>query len=307
MKQMPGVARRPMVASAGLVLGGALWGVFWIPLRGFEHFGLQGAWPGMLIYLAAALVLAPFAWRGRAVISRHWRGLAICGLSTGTAFSLYANSLMLTEVVRSILLFYLTPVWATLLGLVFLGERLTPPRVMALVLGLAGLVVILSDGAGLPLPRNIGDWMALASGMAWAFGSLQLYKLGSVAISHQVTAFVMGSLLAAAVVLLLGGQAMNGAPALATLSRAFPWALLTVLYLLPTLFLTLWPATLLSPGRVGLLLMGEVIIGVASAAAWSGEPFGLREAAGSVLIVSAGFVEVLGHRARPIEIRRQDI
>jgi drug/metabolite transporter (DMT)-like permease len=287
-----------MVASAGLVLGGALWGLFWLPARAFERIGLDGAWPVALIYLAATLLMLPLAWRQRQMIMDHWPALLVCGSLTGTAFTLYSTSLLLTEVVRAILLFYLTPVWATLLGLVFLGERLTLARSLALVLGLAGLLVVLSTANGLPWPRNLGDWMALASGIVWAYGSLQLYKLGAVALSEQVMAFIVGSLVAASAVLVLGGQAVNGAPSIATLTSVFPWALLTVFYVVPALVLTIWPATLLSPGRVGLLLMSEVVIGVASAAAWSGEPFGLRETLGSALIVSAGLVEVLGHRTR---------
>jgi drug/metabolite transporter (DMT)-like permease len=58
------------------------------------------------------------------------------------------------------------------------------------------------------------------------------------------------------------------------------------------IFLTIWPATLLTPARVGLLLMSEVVVGLISAAVFSGEPFGLREATGAVLIVSAAVLEI---------------
>jgi len=75
-----------------------------------------------------------------------------------------------------------------------------------------------------------------------------------------------------------------------------PWGLLVALFVLPTVFLTLWPAMLLSPGRVGILLMSEVVVGVASAAAFTGEPFGGREALGTALIVAAGGLDVLGRR-----------
>jgi drug/metabolite transporter (DMT)-like permease len=39
------------------------------------------------------------------------------------------------------------------------------------------------------------------------------------------------------------------------------------------------------------------VVGVASAAALTGEPFGLREALGTALIVGAAAAEVLGQRA----------
>ena len=67
-------------------------------------------------------------------------------------------------------------------------------------------------------------------------------------------------------------------------------------YLLPMLILTGWPASVLTPGRGGILLMSDVVVGVFSAALFAGEPFGWREGLGTVLIVGAAFVEVLGKR-----------
>ena len=72
-----------------------------------------------------------------------------------------------------------------------------------------------------------------------------------------------------------------------------PWSLATAVYLFPMMALTLWPATILTPARVGLLLLSEVLVGVSSAAMFAGEPFGLRELAGSLLIVTALLTEVL--------------
>jgi len=46
-----------------------------------------------------------------------------------------------------------------------------------------------------------------------------------------------------------------------------------------------------------LLLLSEVVVAVASAAALTGEPFGLREALGTTLIIAAGAVEALGRRS----------
>ena len=70
-------------------------------------------------------------------------------------------------------------------------------------------------------------------------------------------------------------------------------ALLLGALALPMLALTVWPPTILTPGRIGILFQSEVLVGVASAAIWAGEPFGWREAIGTVLIVSSALVEVM--------------
>ena len=60
----------------------------------------------------------------------------------------------------------------------------------------------------------------------------------------------------------------------------------------------LWGVRLVSPGRAGLLLMMEVVTGLATAAAFAGEPFGVAQTVGSLLIVAAALVEVLPARGR---------
>lgn len=289
------------VASFAIIIGGVFWGLFWLPIRALGEAGLQGAWPGALVYSATALYLLPLVILRRRRFTALWRPLAVCGLFTGIGFSFYATSLLLTDVVRVILLFYLTPVWGTLLGLAILGERLTINRIVALLLGIAGLLVVLGAGTQFPWPQNIGDWLALGSGLSWAYASLRLYQMGSVAVPEQVSAFVAGGLVVSLVVAAIGGSVLGGMPSLHAFQLSTPIALATGLYMLPMLVLTIWPATILTPGRVGLLFMSEVVVGVASAALLTGEPFGLREMVGTALIVSAAIAEILGRRSATVE------
>lgn len=283
-------------AALALLLGGALWGVVWIPLRALAELGLPGAWPGLMLFAGAALAAAPIAIARRRTLAARAGPLLRCGLLTGAAIGLYAVSLTLTEVARAVLLFYLTPVWGALLGALVLGERLGPRRLAALALGLAGLAVVLGIADGPPLPRDAGDWLALVSGLAWALGSLEVHRLRGVAAADQGLAFLFGALAVSAAAIPLAGGAL-GVPPAATLLAALGWGALASLYLAPTLLLTLWPAQILPPGRVGLLLMSEVVVGVATAALLAGEPFGSREAAGAALILSAAALEVTAREA----------
>lgn len=280
-------------ASITLVIGGMMWGLYWIPVRFFFDLGLTGPWPGIAMYASALLVLVPLIWREKTALALQWRDLVLSGMFTGAAFSLYSISLVYTEVVRSILLFYLTPIWGTILGVLFLGERLGIGRLAGLACGIGGLFVVLGGTSFVPWPQNIGDWLALASGICWALGSLGLYRTANISVSGQVFAFVTGAML-----LSLIGLAFLPGPVLPAIAQGdYFWVvqfgLLSALFVLPMVFMTIWPATKLSPARVGLLLMSEVVVGIASAAALSGEPFGLRELLGTLLIVSAAVLEIV--------------
>ncbi len=280
-------------ASIALVCGGMLWGLYWIPVRFFVEMGLNGAWPGIAMYISALVVLVPVLWRARSALAREWRGLVFSGMFTGAAFSLFSISLVYTDVVRSILLFYLTPIWGTVLGIVFLGERLGAFRLLGLLCGIGGLVVVLGGEQSIPRPRNTGDWLALVSGMTWAVGTLGLYRTSAVPVSGQVFAFLVGALILSLISLLFGAGSLGSGDAIEVIRGALPYAALSVLYTIPMIFLTIWPSTLLTPARVGLLLMSEVVVGLISAALLSGEPFGLREFVGASLIVSAAFLEIV--------------
>ena len=168
---------------------------------------------------------------------------------------------------------------------------------IGLILGLGGLFTVLGGDQGIPLPRNVGDWLALVSGVTWAFGSLGLYRAQGVPIPGQVFAFVTGALIVAGVGILVEFQFGQMAPSAEILTGAAPYAALSVVFILPMLFLTIWPATLLSPARVGLLLMSEVVVGLFSAALFSGEPFGWRELLGAMLIVGAAVLEMTPGRS----------
>ncbi len=278
------------VASVALVFGGMMWGLYWIPVRFFVDQGLSGAWPGIVMYSAALVGLAPFLWRDWRDLVLRWQDLMFSGVFTGAAFGLFTISLIYTDVVRAILLFYLTPVWGTIVGLVFLGERLTLIRLLGLACGLGGMVIVLGGEQIIPWPSNAGDWAALLSGMAWAVGTLGLYRASGISVPGQVFAFITGALLLSVASLAFSAGALSEQSDV--IVRVLPIALLSVLYTLPMIFLTIWPATLLTPARVGLLLMSEIVVGLISAAVFSGEPFGLRELIGATLIVSAALLEI---------------
>jgi len=290
--------RADLVPSVAVAVSGVLWGLFWLPFRAFGEAGFEGGWASLAFYLGATLMLLPWALMRWRRLRAAGSGLILTGAIAGAAFSLYATALLLTEVVRVLLLFYLTPVWGTLLGRFLLGERITLFRGLALVLGLAGLLVILGFEDGFPLPRNVGDWMALAAGIAWAYGSLRIYVEPGIEAYETTFAFFAGGLLVTGVVAFLPIEANAAVPTLAMLGEAWPWLLLLVaVFGVPPVLITLWGAARLTPGRVGILLMGEVAVGIVSAALWAGEPFGSREMLGTVLIVGAAVVELMQRQA----------
>lgn len=88
----------------------------------------------------------------------------------GQAAWLYALTLIPLAVLISIE--FTTPIWTAILAVGFLGERLSQPRLAAIVLGLIGVVVIVRPGVG-----SVDPGQVVVLGAAVCFGiSLVLVK-----------------------------------------------------------------------------------------------------------------------------------
>lgn len=283
----------PVWPNLGVGLAGVVWGCFWIPARYFDANGLSHGLMSTALFAVTVLALLPWALLRFRPAAQERGSLLHIAVFAGTAYAFYANSLILTEVVRALLLFYLTPIWSTILGITLLGERLSWARVLAITLGIGGAMVILGLDHGPPLPRNAGDWMALSAGMIWAYACVGIARSDHVPVAHQTFAWIVGALVMSALVVVVLTPGAIAAPRLET-EPVLAFLAFALIINLPCMVIVVWGAQLLSPGRIGILLAGEIAFGVVSAAILTDEPFGMREAVGTLLILSAVLVEVLG-------------
>ena len=279
------------LAKIACAYSGMVWGLFWIPLRTLEGAGITGLWATLVFYAAPLVLAAPIlVWRWREFIAGG-AGLQITGIIAAFGLVLYSMSVLYTDIVKAILLFYLTPIWSTLLGRVVLGETITPVRWLAMALGLVGIVTIFGIDSGVPVPRNIGDWLALASGIMWAITAVRLRRETNNAIELSNVNFLWSFVFALGFLLIANQSPM---PDWGTALPSLPWWMILMLIAIVSGPVTsIWGAKYLSPGIVGLLFMTEISVGAVTAALWSGEPFGWREVAGILLISSAGVLESL--------------
>jgi len=288
-----------LLPSLMLVIAAAGWGLFWIPLRKLEEAGLDAGAATLGQFLTPTMVLLPIAlWlaiRGDKTGLGRWK----TAIFTGGAFALYADSLLLTEVARALILFYVSPAWSTMLEVWLMKRRLNMARVVAIVLGFAGLYVILGGDGTLPIPRNAGDWMAILSGMFWAYGSTRIRMTGGASTFENVFSFFVFGTFVAAILAFLPIEAMGEMPTGAEIAEFAPWLLLiTLVFLIPAMWMQLFGAARVDPGRVGILFQTEALFGIVSAAILTTEPFGWKEAVGSVLVVGSALTEVLVNRPR---------
>ncbi|PLX39210.1 MAG: EamA/RhaT family transporter [Hyphomicrobiales bacterium] len=284
--------RTTLVASLIVIATGALWGFYWLPVRRLAESGLPGSWGTFAIVAAAALLLAPFTfWRRRRLQMADPLALLSVALG-GAAFVLYSVGFVYGQVAVIILLFFLTPVWSTLIGRYVMGWSTPRLRIVAIAVGLVGLVVLLGADGEVPVPRGTGEWLALLSGLLWSFATTGIRAKPALGPAEAAFVFAVGATLGALALApalepwpeSFGGSELAISIAMAIAAGGLWWGV--------SMASLMWATARLEPARVGILLMTEVLVGSLSAALFAGENLGPLEIVGGALVVCAGILEV---------------
>ena len=152
------------------------WGTTWVTMR----IALEEI-PPFSMRLATltlgALVLTSFArFQGRTLAIPHrrtWVHICMASLFNIVAFSMFTPFAQLSaETSRVAIMVYTMPIWAAMLALPILGERLTSTRIAALALCIAGMTILISPLATLGIP--LGILLALGAAVSWAAGTVYL-------------------------------------------------------------------------------------------------------------------------------------
>ena len=285
-----------VVPSLGVMLAGALWGLLWYPVVELDKQGLGVGLSSAIFYAVTALCAFPGI-----LISGTLKQITQTPSSyivMGSAFTLYTFALLLTQPINAILLFYLTPAWSILLGKIFFREPIGLLRVLVVIMGFSGVGLVLG-ATSLPLPKVLGDWIALASGALWALGTTMSNRAASQDSWVRLMQFAIAGIISTGVLaLLLSGAAPKVLTAAAN-ADTLAWAIIIgfVLFAIPNL-LVIWGTSRLSSTRVGVLLMMEVVVGTIAIVLLSTEPLVAFQIVGAALIFAAGVVEVISRDSR---------
>ncbi|MFM9917180.1 MAG: DMT family transporter [Rhizobacter sp.] len=284
-----------------VLLGSAtMWGLLWWPLKGFATAGLSGPMLSLLTYGAVGVCGIGFLWRQRPAWRSQAGLLLLMTLVGGWANTAFVQALMIGDVVRVMLLFYLAPVWSVLGGRVFLGESIGPRRALAVALALAGLWFVIGGSAAWAEPLGKADWLALSAGLAFAGHNVISRAAQAIPMLSKTVAVFVGCGLLSALLVTLNGSAwpvVNASIALALAGYAFGWLLLAT---------ATWQygVTHLESGRAGLILTVELLVAVVSAVLLGDSTLLPREWAGGVLIALAALIEASDSNAsQPEETR----
>jgi len=169
------------LAIASLLFSASLWGILWYPLRLLNSAGLSAVWSSLIMYFAAAVLAIPFLLKRDILNLAKRKDLLLLALAAGITNVAFVVALIEGEVMRVMLLFYLSPLWTVLLGRWWLKEKLSFSAIVMLLTAMSGSIVMLwNPNIGWPWPHDLADWLALMASIAFSVNNVQARKLADV-------------------------------------------------------------------------------------------------------------------------------
>jgi len=289
----------PLLPVLALVFNALVWGASWWPFRQLEAHGLHPLWATALVFLLAVVaigVVRPRAFVQVATMPTLW----ILMLAAGCTNAAFNWGVVVGDVVRVVLLFYLMPLWTVLLARFILHEALTPSAGIRVVCAIAGAAIVLwPEGRGLsmdtlPMPRALPDWLGLAGGFSFSLNNVMLRREAARPEEGRALAmFLGGALVSAALASVLSSKGL--APWPPPLSGA--WAVIALvlagLFIFSNLSLQFGAARL--PANVtSVVMLCEVVFASASAIALGAGQMTAPLAMGGGLIIGAALLAASG-------------
>jgi len=278
--------REGLILLASLAL---FWGTNW-PAMKLAVSGID-PWTFRTLCLAAGggglLLVARMAGRSLAIPKTDLRPLILVSLLNVTGWQLFsAFGLTYMGAGRAAIIAFTMPLWASLLGVLVLGERMNAARIAGLALGLAGMGFLLAPEVERLIAAPWGVLLMLGAAVSWAAGTVALkarrWTMDTLQLSGwQLTLGGLPVLLGAVVaghpetLLTASGASLAGAVYAMLIPMIYcHWAWFRVV--------ALFPANVAAIGTLAI-----PVVGVFSSALLLGEPLGFGELAALVLVVAA--------------------
>lgn len=274
--------------TLGLLYGATYWGVVWYPTRWLESQGMQGAWLTLVGYASAFVIFIPFARLTLGALREQPMDAFWLFLAAGWTNVAFVLAVLEGEVVRVVLLFYLSPVWTVLLGRWLLHEHFTWRTAVMLGFGLSGAMVMLWDPALGQVPLNAADILAVSAGLAFAVNNVMTRRITSMGVRAKTQMAWAG------VVVVSLATIAAVSPELPQVS-ALAWSAAVALgvcgFFLSTLAV-MYGVTHMPVQRSAVIMLFELVVGAASAWWLAGEVVSGEEWVGGSLILAAALIAI---------------
>ena len=282
-------------AIFGLLFGAVCWGVIWYPYRIMADAGVSGVASSFYTYCIAIVL-------GGMLFAKHWRGILtlpksaiwLCVVAGFTNLS-YVLAVIDGEVMRVMLLFYLSPLWTLVLARYWLKEPLTKMGLLAIFIAMIGAYIMLANPFSAnanhwPLPQNKAEWLALGAGIGFSLTNVITRKSVHLSLAAKSMLVWVG---VAGMAFMLMPFISEQIPSPLFFNATHWWMMLLIaLLLMAATLLVQYGVTKIAAMRASVLFLFELVVAAVASYCWANESMTVNEWIGGSFIIAAGLLSV---------------
>ncbi|MHB1144646.1 MAG: DMT family transporter [Thiobacillus sp.] len=282
---MPSIPLQRTLAVSSLVYAATLWGLVWYPYRLLDQAGVGGIASSLFSYATPLLLLGWLHGRALHAARGHWLWLAALGLAAGWTNLAYVLAVLEGEVVRVLLLFYLSPLWTVLFARFLLHEKLNRAGWAVMALAAGGALAMLWQAGDWPLPRNTAEWLGLSAGVMFAASNVISRHLDGVTEGAKAVSIWAG----VAVLTVIGLAAKPAELDFMADAEAATWLLLfgVGLAIGSMTYAVQYGLARVPANQAIVIFLSELVVAAIAAYFLSDERMGVQEWVGAAMIITA--------------------
>ena len=267
-----------------LLFGAFVWGIIWYPYRLMAKAGVAGIYSSLYVFTLTLAIALPYFFITKKKISLSAKDFWLLSFVAGYTNISYVLAVIDGEVVRVMLLFYLSPVWTIFLAHFMLNERTQKRHYIASFISLIGAFIMFWEPGSIIHLHSKSDWLALSSGVGFAITNVLTRKQTHMTISEKALAIWLGVIIVALVCIMFD---RNAKPTLDFFTSTD--ALIMILIALSLFFSTLlvqFGVTQIKAVEASSFFLFEIVIAAISSYFLVGESIAFKEWLGGFMIIS---------------------
>jgi drug/metabolite transporter (DMT)-like permease len=270
----------PMLA---LLFGAVVWGVIWYPYRLMAEAGISGIYSSLFVFLLTLAIALPYFFITKKKIVIGSKDFWLLSFVAGYTNISYVLAVIDGEVVRVMLLFYLSPVWTIFLSHFMLNEDTQRKHYIAALISLLGAFVMLWQPNYFVRLDSKSDWLALSSGIGFAMTNVITRKYQHMSINQKALAIWIGVIIVAIICIMFDKGTMPPLDFLKPLDALIAIAIALCLFF--STLLVQFGVTQIKAVEASSFFLFEILVAAISSYLLVGETITNKEWLGGIMII----------------------
>jgi len=267
-----------------LLFGAFVWGIIWYPYRLMANAGVSGIYSSLYVFILTIAIALPYFFITKKKVPIWSKDFWLLALVAGYTNISYVLAVIDGEVVRVMLLFYLSPVWTIFLAHFMLNEDTQKRHYIAVFISLIGAFIMFWEPGYLIHLDSKSDWLALSSGLGFAITNVMTRKHEHMTVNQKALAIWLGVIVVAMICIMFDKNALPTLDFFRPVDAAIMMAIALSLFL--STLLVQFGVTQIKAVEASSFFLFEIVVAAISSYFLVGESIAFNEWLGGIFIIT---------------------